>query len=98
MLISSLTENQLSAAVITIAAVASMLVLNLIVVMGEDSDGTRVISSYVVRTVLSWFSIFSRFSNFGYGMLDFSALLYYISFAGVFVYLTIRVYEKRRWS
>ena len=81
-----------------IAAVASMLVLNLIVVMGEDSDGTRVISSYVVRTVLSWFSIFSRFSNFGYGMLDFSALLYYVSFAGVFVYLTIRVYEKRRWS
>ena len=98
MLISSLTENQLSAAVITIASIGSMLVLNLIVTMGDDELGTRVIGSYILRTVFSWFSIFSRFSNFGYGMLDFSALLYYISFAGVFVYLTIRVYEKRRWS
>jgi len=98
MLVSSFTENQLSAAVITIAAVASMLVLNLLVTMGDDSEGTRVISSYVVRAVLSWFSIFSRFANFGHGILDFSSLLYYISFAGVFVYLTIRVYEKRRWS
>lgn len=98
MLISSLTENQLSAAVITIAVIASMLVINMVVTMGDDNEGTRVIGSYVVRSVLSWFSIFSRFGNFGYGILDFSSLLYYISFAGIFVYLTIRVYEMRRWS
>lgn len=98
MLVSSLTENQLSAAVITIASIAAMLVVNLLVTMGDDADGTRVISSYILRSIFSWFSIFSRFSNFGYGMFDFAALLYYVSFAFVFVYLTIRVYEKRRWS
>lgn len=98
MLISSLTENQLSAAVITIAAIASMLVINLITSMGEDSDGTRVIGSYILRTIFSWFSIFSRFANFGHGIFDFAALLYYVSFAFIFIYLTVRVYEKRRWS
>lgn len=98
MFVSSLTENQLSAAVITIAALVSMLVLNLIADAGSDDEGTRLIGTYAVRVVLDWISVFSRFAAFGYGMLDFAALLYYVSFAIVFIYLTVRVYEKRRWS
>ncbi len=98
MFISSLTENQLSAAVISISAVASMVVIHFLLSAGNDSAGTRIIGSYVIRTVLGWISIFSRFTNFGYGIFDFSALLYYVSFAFVFIYLTARVYEKRRWS
>ena len=29
---------------------------------------------------------------------DFSALIYYISIVAVFLFLTVRVYEKRRWD
>jgi ABC-2 type transport system permease protein len=32
------------------------------------------------------------------GMFDFSAVLYYLSISGIFIFLTVRVYEKRRWG
>ena len=96
--ISSLTESQLSAAVSTIGVIALMIILGLVNQIGTDEEGNRLISSYAVRFVIDWFSVLSRFSNLGYGMLDFSALVYYVSLAFVFLFLTIRVYEKRRWS
>ena len=56
------------------------------------------INVYAIRFVLSWFSVLSRFSNFTTGILDFSAILYYLSIAGIFLLLTVRVYDKRRWG
>ena len=75
-----------------------MVLLNILNQIGSDSDGTRLIGSYVVRYVIDWFCVLSRFSNFQYGILDWTAFLYYISLAFVFVYLTVRVYERRRWA
>lgn len=60
------------------------------------------LNSYIpfapVREVLSWLSIYSRFANFTYGVFDFNAILYYFSISFVFLFLTVRVYEKRRWA
>ena len=89
MFISSLTENQLAAAIITVAIIFAMLVLNIV---------NNYIEVYAIRFVINWICFMSRFSNFSAGMLDPSALLYYLSFAGVFLLLTVRVYDKRRWS
>ena len=96
--ISSLTENQLSAAVASIGVILLMVIFSLVNQIGSDAEGTRLISSYAVRFVIDWVSVLSRFSKFGYGIFDFSALLYYLSLAFVFIFLTIRVYEKRRWG
>ncbi len=96
-LISSLTENQLSAAVVTVGVIAVMILLN-VVNMLTDSDGQPLIGSYVVRAVISWISIVSRFSAFSNGLFDYAAILYYASLAFVFLFLTVRVYEKRRWG
>lgn len=96
-LISALTENQLSAAVITVGVIAVMVLLNVFNLL-TDSDGQPIISSYPVRFVISWVSVISRFSAFSQGMFDYSALLYYISLAFIFLFLTVRVYEKRRWG
>ncbi len=96
-LISALTENQLSAAIITIGVLfATVLVsaLNALI----NSDGQQIVSSYAVRSVIDWISVYSRFEMFSYGYFSFSALLYFISISFVFIFLTIRVYEKRRWS
>ena len=98
MFISSLTESQLSAAVLTIGVLIFMIVLNLLNSIGSDSDGTRIINNYVVRYVISWISVISRYTYFQYGMLDWSALVYYVSLAFIFIYLTVRVYERRRWA
>ena len=87
--ISALTENQLAAAVITISIIALMLGLGLI---------NNLIDVYWIRAVLSWISIYSRFGNFQNGLFDFASILYYASICFIFVFLTVRVYEKRRWN
>ena len=96
--VSSLTENQLSAAIITISILVVMVILNILNSVGNDKEGTRVIGSYALRKVIDWVSVISRFSNFGIGILDWSALLYYLSLTFIFIYLTVRVYEHRRWA
>ena len=87
--ISSLTENQLASAIVTIAVLAAMVFVGII---------AAYVNSPVLRTVLDWISVLSRYDNFSMGLFDFSALLYYVSIAGVFVFLTVRIYEKRRWG
>ena len=96
--ISSLTENQLSAAVITISIIVVMVALGFINQIGSDAEGNRLISNYAVRAVIDWLSVLSRFGYFTYGIFDISALVYYVSLAGLFVFFTVRVYEKRRWG
>ena len=87
--VSALTENQLAAAIITISGIALLLGIGLV---------SSFIDNYVVRSVLSWISVYSRFGNFQNGLFDFAALLYYTSICFVFVFLTVRVYERRRWN
>lgn len=96
-LISSLTENQLSAAILTIGVIAAMVGLNLINSL-TDSAGEPLIGSYAVRFVLDWFSVVGRFANFRSGLFDYTSLIYYASLSFVFLFLTVRVYEKRRWG
>ncbi len=88
-LISALTENQLAAAVITISVILVMMVTGLL---------SSLVDVYWIRILLDWVSVLSRFDNFGRGIFDFAALLYYLSLAFVFLFLTVRVYEKRRWG
>lgn len=84
---SSLTENQFVAALSTIAVLAGLMITSLL---------NSIIDVYAVRTVLSWISIYSRFSNFTYGIFDIPSAIYYLSVCGVFLFLCERVYEKRR--
>ncbi len=87
--ISACTENQLVSALLTICAIAATLVLGLL---------ANYINFTPLRVVLKWISIFDRFYVFTYGYFDLVALLYYISVSVVFLFLTVRVFEKRRWE
>ena len=51
-----------------------------------------------LQNFLGWFSLNRRYQNFSMGLLKFDALLYYVSFCGLFLFLTIRLIEKRRWN
>lgn len=96
-LISALCENQLSAAVVTIGVIAAMVLLNLLNGL-KDSSGQPLIGAYAVRAVIDWVSVLSRYTAFSNGVFDYASLLYYVSLAFVFLFLTVRVYEKRRWG
>ena len=87
--ISSLTENQIAAVMGTLAILMMFLLCGFL---------NNYIGSSAVRVVLSWISVYSRFTNFTFGVFDFAAVAYYASITFVFLFLTVRVYEKRRWE
>ena len=89
MFVSSLTENQLAAAIITVSIIETMLLLNLV---------NGYVDNYVIRFMISWVCFMSRYAPFQSGIFDPSSLLYFVSVAGVFLFLTARVYDKRRWG
>ncbi len=85
---SSLTENQVVAVVI---GFVSLLIMWLAGSLSSMVGG-------IVSKLLGWFSLMSRYEDFNRGILGLSPIVYYLSFIAVFLFLTTRVIEKRRWS
>ena len=52
----------------------------------------------LLTKIFSFFSLSFRFNNFGIGLLGIDSVIYYLSFTAVFVFLTIRMIDKKRWS
>ena len=88
--ISSVTENQLSAAIGTIAVIVGMLAIGLV--------SNLLPSTFWLRYVFDTVSIFTRFQTFTNGYFDLASAIYYLSVAGVFIWLTMRVFDRRRYS
>ena len=87
--ISSITENQLSAAIATMATLFALTFLSML---------CQYIGFYPVRFVFESLSLFYRFQYFTQGIFDFAGLFYYLSIAAVFLFLTVRVFDRRRWK
>lgn len=88
-LVSSLTENQVIAA---IGGFAAMLALYLI-----GTIATIIPINWISR-VLANLSFATRYSPFTYGVFDFSNVLFFLSAMVIFLFLTVRILERRRWS
>lgn len=89
MFISATTENQMIAAVITFGV--------LLVVFYMNSFAANV-SNEKLMTVVRWFSLMDKYSEFETGILNISSVVYYLSFAFVFVFLTSQVIKRRQYS
>ena len=87
--ISSLTENQIA------AAVASMVVLLMFFLV--DTLAARVSVSWI-QSLLYDLSFYTRYYEFTCGIFNLSSVLFFISAAVLFNFFTVRVFEKRRWS
>ena len=84
--ISSLTENQLIAAVLTFAAFLVVWVIDL----GRNAGGGA-------GDVLQYLSVIRHYDDFTRGVIDTSSLIYYLSFITFFVFLTVRAVDSMRW-
>jgi len=51
-----------------------------------------------IQNFMGWFSLNRRYESFSVGLLRVDSLLYYASFSGLFLFLTVRLIEKRRWN
>ena len=87
--VSSLTENQLAAAIGTIAIIAAFLFIGVLSSLFPSSHWFRMY-------VLNFISVLARFQGFSNGYFDIASFVYYLSISGIFLYLTIRVYDRRR--
>lgn len=88
MFLSSLTESQLIAAVLSFALFLGLYIADMLSYsLGTDS---------LLGTLLSWLSIFTRYDTFMSGQFSLGNLIYFLSLTGLFLYLTARVIERRR--
>lgn len=87
--ISSLTESQV------IAAVGTFVVS--IVLMYADGLASS-FSGTVGTTIVGWISFNARYSVFTKGLFDVPSVIFFISVMAIFVFLTARRVESRRWN
>jgi ABC-2 type transport system permease protein len=84
---SSLTENQIVAAMLTFGALLLFWVLN----WAANSAGG------IWQSVLNYISFFQHFGDMTEGILDTTDLVYYLSFIFLGLFLTHSVIQSRRW-
>jgi ABC-2 type transport system permease protein len=86
--ISSLTESQIIAAVLTFAVFLLVWIIDALVPSG---------SSAALTSTMGYFSVIRHLQDFVRGVIDTSGLIYYVSFIGFFVFLTVRSVDSMRW-
>lgn len=98
MFISSLTQSQVIAAVSTLALVGVLSFIgNINVDFTSLFNGAFSFLGVFFNGVLDFLNINARFYDFAAGTLNLVPLVYFLSITALFILLTIRVIEKRRW-
>jgi ABC-2 type transport system permease protein len=87
--VSSLTENQMVAAVISVFVNIGFLL-------------TSLAAAYVTNPLLSeamqTLSLLERYDRFTVGLFEIENVIFFLSVTVVFLFLTVRVLERRRWA
>ncbi|SDA22833.1 ABC-2 type transport system permease protein [Ruminococcus sp. YE71] len=86
---SSLTESQVVAAVVSFITI---LAVNILSVIGS------LLPWAPVQKLLNTLSFYERYTGFTYGLFDLSNVLFFISACVIFLFLAVRVLDKRRWA
>ncbi len=86
-MVSSLTENQIVAALITTGIILTFWFI----------DWNEAAVSPSVAVVLHHLSFFEHFYNFVRGVIDTKDIIYFMLFIFFFLFLTLRSLESRRW-
>ena len=87
--VSSLTESQVVAAVGSFALSFAIFSIDSLASMVPNES---------ISTIIGWFSFSTRYSSFVAGSFDFTHMIFFLSFAAIFIFLTVRMLEKKRYS
>ncbi len=87
--VSSLTENQM------IAAVGSFFINFMVLLMDTLINQ---LPSGLFRQIFESISIYSRYTDITQGIFSLSSVIFFLSVTGIFLFLTVRVLEKKRWA
>ncbi|MBQ1516599.1 MAG: ABC transporter [Clostridia bacterium] len=87
--LSSLTESQMIAAITGFAVGLSVYLLD---------NLAKAVPVQFISTALQKISFMTHYQNFTVGLLSFADVVFFLSVITLFVFLTVRVIEKKRWS
>ncbi len=98
-LISSLTENQFTAYIISLLLLFVMCMMQELAGFVADANVPELFQPVMtgLSTAMNAVSFYNKFYDFTCGLFDLSSVLFYVSTAAVFNFLTVRVLETRRW-
>ncbi len=88
---SSLTRNQMTAAMISFALGVSLFSLGFLAT-GRPADADW------QSQMLAGFNLFEQMHNFARGVVDTQTVIFFVSLTFLFLFLTVRVVESRRWK
>lgn len=84
-----LTRNYIITGAVGVLTIAPIIIVFLV--------NSAIFESAFPKTV-EYLALFDRYNNFLGGIFDVGAVVYYISFAVFFIFLTVQSFDKRRWS
>ena len=87
---SSLTRSQI------VAAVTTMAILTVITILPWWISGEATLRPFM-RTLADQ-TVFRRYTDFSKGIIDIGNLVFFLATTGVFLFLTTKVLESRRWK
>ena len=86
--ISSLTENPIAAAAGSFAVLFLLMIIDFFAIF---------MPTWLAKAMLH-LNIYSQYEDFTNGVISLPPIIYYISVTVIFLFLTVKVIEKRRWN
>jgi len=90
-LASAMTRSQMVAAVVSLAVGVILFILGFMAQVIPAASATQM-------DALFYFNIFKQMDNFTRGIVDLRAVIFYVSTTFLFLFLTLRVLDSRRWK
>lgn len=87
--VSSLTESQVIAAIGTLAVSLLLMCVDLV--------GSLFASFKWIADAAAFLSITGRYSDFALGLIYYDNIFFFVSLQALFIFLTVRMLDKRRW-
>ena len=110
-LASALSDTQIVSAIICFVTLLVIQLLNTVSQLASSGLSSLLSSSMLAldpekvntacsrfAAAIAWFSPFTKTQDFRYGVFSISPLIFCLSMAIVFLFLTYRILEKKRWS
>lgn len=88
--VSSLTESQVIAAIGTLAISLLLMCVDLV--------GALFASFKWIADTANFLSITGRYSDFALGLIYYDNIFFFLSLQALFIFLTVRVFDKKRWD
>lgn len=83
------TKSWIAAGAVAVVGAIAIVVVHLV-------DPT--VFTGLIGETLDWFSLIDRFDSFSLGLVKLEEVVFYLSFSSVFLFMTVRIIEKRRWA